>query len=288
MDWLTQTTQNLQYSLHYLFSPDNPFVPWLVIIDLVALLIHLALVYWVYRDALARYNRGAPWAVLTAVFPLGGWLFYLLYRKSPLVEFDRIDAELFDEADYEWTDYDTYRANQSARLFTELSALWRKPEAAGYSPWVRMSRLRELRCSLTPEEKQARREQRRSALAHRKQQRLERRKQKALRRREVKQVRRERTTMTAAHGFRFRMSERQQRGWHRKLEVVEKLKTVAREDQLLEEMIYEMDYQGALAAARDSLAIAEEMNDPQAIITYHAYIARLEGLLKQEAEEEVD
>ena len=74
-------------------------MPWLLIIDLVALLIHLALVYWVYRDALARYNRGAPWAVLAAIFPLGGWLFYLLYRKSPLVEFDRIDAELFDEAE---------------------------------------------------------------------------------------------------------------------------------------------------------------------------------------------
>ena len=143
-----------------------------------------------------------------------------------------------------------------------------------------MSRLRELRRSLTPEEKQARRDQRRAALAHRKQQRLERRKQKALRRREAKHARRERTTMTAAHGFRFRMSERQQRGWQRKLEVVEKLKTVAREDQLLEEMIYEMDYAGALAAARDSLAIAEEMGDQQAIITYRAYIERLEGLLR--------
>lgn len=284
MESFFKSLRNLQFSLRYLFDSNNPFVPWLLILDLFVLVVHLSIVYWVYRDALARYNRGAPWAALAAIFPLGGWLFYLMYRRSPLVEFDRLEAETFDETEHEWTDYDTYRANQSGKLFTELAGLWRKPEAEGYSPWVRMSRLRELRRALTPEEKLARRQQRKQQLLDRRASKLTRRRQKAERRRLALENRRERTTLTTAHGFKLRMSERQQRRWARKLEVVEKLKTVAREDPLLEEMIYEMDYKGALAAARDSLAIAEEMQDQQAIITYQAYISRLEALPSQETE----
>jgi hypothetical protein len=80
-------------------------------------LVHLVLVYWVYRDALWRYNRGAPWALMCMVLPFAGWGFYLLYRHSPLVEFDRIDAELFDE-DFIWTDYDTYKRTR-ARFFAD-------------------------------------------------------------------------------------------------------------------------------------------------------------------------
>jgi hypothetical protein len=269
--------------LENLLDPDNPFVPWLLLMDLTAVLVHLALVYWVYRDALYRYNRGAPWAVFAAVFPIGGWLFYLLYRVSPLVQMDRLEAETFEESEHEWTDYDQYKANRSAQWFKELASLWRKEEGRGYSPWVRMSRLRELRKTLTPEEKEAaraaRRERRQAQLKTRALRRAEAREKKRLRKEEA----RERRTMVGAHGFTYRLSDRRQRKLKRQLEVVEKLRGLPREDHLLEELIYEMDYAGALSAARDQLAMAKEMGDSQAIVTYEAYIQRLQRLLAEDS-----
>jgi hypothetical protein len=269
----------VRLGLDNLFSPDNPFVPWMLIFDLALLLLHIYMVFWVYRDALARYHRGAPWAVLAAVFPVGGWLFYMLYRKSPLVELDRIDTELFDEAEQDWTDYDAYKANQSAQMFRELSALWRKPEGQGYSPWVRLSRLRELKHGGTPEERavlKQERLQRRKANAEQKRQRRE---EQAQRKREQQQKKRERTTLAGTMGTTYRMSDRKQRALARRLEVVEKLKLVPREDAALEEMIYEMRYAEALQAAQGGLAVAQEMRDPQGVLTYETYIERLKRLV---------
>jgi len=282
--WWDQTRQ----TVGFLFSPNNPFVPWMHIYDLGAILVHLAIVYWVYRDALYRYNRGAPWAVLAAVIPLGGWLFYLLYRQSQLVEFDRHDAECFDEAEHEWTDYDQYRKDQAASLFRDVRALWRRQEGSGYSPWVRMSRLRELRRTLTPEEYQARREERirrrAEQAASRRQRRLDLHERKQLR---VMQ-KRERQTMIAAHGFKYRMTDRRRRGVQRKLELMQRLRTLPREDPLLEELIYEMDYEGALRAAHDSLAVAVEMRDAHGEVTYRSYIERLEKLLARDDDARAD
>ena len=133
MDIRSNWWADFQLRWRYFFDPDNPFIAWMLIFNLVLLLIHLIIVYWVYRDAMTRYNRGAPWAVLAAVLPVAGWLFYLLYRISPLVQFDRIEAELFDEREQEWTDYDAQRTSQGAVLFKEISSLWRKPEGLGPS-----------------------------------------------------------------------------------------------------------------------------------------------------------
>ncbi|MBN2082434.1 hypothetical protein JW859_09535 [bacterium] len=273
--------QDLVVTWRTLIDPDNPFIPWLLIFDLVLIVVHLSIVYWVYRDAMQRYNRGAPWAVLAAILPVGGWLFYLLYRNSALVQFDRIEAELFDESEHEWTDYDTYKKDQGSRFFRELG-LTKKPEAEGYSPWVRLSRLRELKKIKTPEEK--------AAIAEaKKQKRLDKRKQRAEARaaaREKQQQRaidrRERTTMTARHGFQFKLSERGQRRLQRKLELVEKLKKLPREDEALEELIYNMEYQKAQQAAREALAVAEELNDEQGRVTYQAYLERIGRLLESE------
>lgn len=268
---------NLRTTWRTLVDPDNPFIPWMLVFDLVLVAVHLAIVYWVYRDAMLRYNRGAPWAVLAAVFPVGGWLFYLLYRQSPLVQFDRIEAELFDESEHEWTDYDNYRTTIGKQLFTEVSSLWRKPEGQGYSPWVQLSRLRELRKAPTAEQLQERQERRVEKRKQRAQRREEARRQKA----ERAQAKRERTTMTGRHGFRYKLSDRRQRRLKGRLEIAEKLKTVAREDAGLEELIYEMKYPEALKTAREALEVAEEMKDAQGVVTYKAYLERIQRIMQE-------
>jgi hypothetical protein len=263
----------------YFLDPGNPFVPWMLVINLVALVLHLYIIYWVYKDALRRYHRGAPWAAATALLPFAGWLFYLLYRSSPLVEYDRLELETFDDTEYEWTDYDAYKRNRHQAMFASIKSLWRSEEGSGYSEWIRRSRERELKRKLSPEEAAQRKVERLQTRAQRKdQQRL--RKQEALAvRRQRALAKHERQTLAGAHGFTYKMSDRKQRYLQRKMAVVEQLKLVAREDAALEDLIYEMRYQDALDAARDNLAIAQEMRDPQGAVTYEAYIERLQELL---------
>jgi hypothetical protein len=263
-----------------LFDANNPFVPWLLLFDLVLLLLHIYIVYWVYRDALWRYNRGAPWGLFAAVFPIGGWLFYLMYRKSPLVELDRIDAELFDETEHQWTDYDTYKANRGQNLFKEL---FTNEEGRSYSPWVQLSRAREGRKALTPEERRDVRQLRRQRRAELRQRRTERRAAARQQRTERRQAARQRQTVTGAHGTSFRLSDRRQRAIQRQLAVMEQLKTLPREDQALEDLIFEMRYAEALAQARAALEVAREMADTQGVTTYEHYIQRLEALLADQA-----
>ena len=57
---VTGWLHGVKQGLRYFFDLDNPFIPWMLIIYMFLLLVHLAIVYWVYRDALYRYNRGAP------------------------------------------------------------------------------------------------------------------------------------------------------------------------------------------------------------------------------------
>jgi len=284
MDGRDTWWSSFELAMRQLLDPDNPFIPWLLMFDLVLLVAHLTIVYWVYRDALVRYNRGAPWAVLALLLPVGGWLFYLLYRQSPLVQFDRIEAELFDESEHEWTDYDAYRANQGSPLFAEISSFWRKPEGEGYSPWVKLSRMRELRKTLTPEQKRERAEQRKLDREEKASQRRQRREELREQRRRRARDKKERTTLTARHGFTFRMSDRGQRRLQRKLEVLERLKLLPREDAALEELIYQMEYAKAMESARASLAVAQDVNDQQGVITYKAYIKRLAPLLAESSD----
>jgi hypothetical protein len=42
--------------------------------------LHLALVFWVYRDADRRGAMGWFWALTTLLFPVAGWLVYLVVR----------------------------------------------------------------------------------------------------------------------------------------------------------------------------------------------------------------
>jgi hypothetical protein len=275
---------DLRYSLEQFFDPNNPFIPWILMLELLILLAHLYIIFWVYRDALQRYNRGAPWAALAAFFPIGGWMFYLLYRNSQLVEFDRIEAETFDETEPQWTDYDNYRANQSTKWFRDIRALW-GGEASGYSPWVRASRLREQRGTLTPAEKEARRKDALAQRAQRKAESQQLREERQVARREKKKSAREARIKTGAHGIRYRMSRGRERRLERDLSLVGQLRQLPREDKIIEELIYEMDYVEALKAAHDGLAISSEMGDLQGEITYKGYIERIERLLEDESEE---
>jgi hypothetical protein len=254
-----------------LLSADNPFVPWLLLVDLVALLAHIYIVYWVYRDAAWRYNRGAPWGLIAAVLPLAGWLFYLAYRVSPLVQYDRLEAEDFEE-EHEWTDYDDYRVRRDKAWFKEM---FTPTDGKALSRW------REQRRRLSPQERREVRQLRaqRKADARRK------RSEKVAGKRQLRRERRlaavERQTVTGLHGAQQRMSDRRQRALQRQLAVVEQLRTLPREDVRLEELIYEMRYAEALQQSRDSLEVAREMADAQGVVTYEAYIERLENLVNE-------
>lgn len=252
-----------------LLNPNNPFVPWLLVIDLVLLLLHVYLVYWVYRDAAWRYNRGAPWALGVAVLGIPAWLFYLAYRVSPLVEFDRLEAEDFEE-DHEWTDYDDYKTRRDKAWFRDMFA----PQDGNA-----LSRWREQRRRLSPQERRDVRQLR----AQRKADARKKRSERVAGRRELKRERRvaarERQTVTGLHGASQRMSDRKQRALKSQLAVVEQLKALPREDAQLEELIYEMRYADALRQAQEALEVAREMDDAQGVVTYEAYIARIEKVM---------
>jgi hypothetical protein len=268
----------LNEKLTSLFDADNPFVPWLLVIDLVLILLHIYVVYWVYRDAAWRYNRGAPWGLITAALPLAGWMFYLAYRSSPLVQFDRLEAEDFDETEHEWTDYDTYRADRGKGWFKELVG-----DAGGYSAWAQLSRAREKRKRLTPEERREVRRLRSERRSKARIQRAERIKANRQRKKDLRLAAKDRQTVVGLHGQTQRMSDRKQRALRRQLAVVEQLKLLPREDTQLEELIYEMRYSDALAQAREQLEVAREMEDQQGVVTYESYIERLERLTTTDA-----
>jgi hypothetical protein len=252
-----------------LLNPDNPFVPWLLLMDLLALLVHVYMVYWVYRDAAWRYNRGAPWGLITALLPVAGWAFYLAYRTSPLVEFDRMEAEVFDEAEHEWTDYDQYKTDRGKAWFKEM---FTREDGSAFT------RFRESKRKLSPEERREIRRLRAERKAANRRKRAERIAGRREQKRERRIAARDRQTVVGLHGAAQRMSDRKQRAVRRQLAVVEQLKALPREDVNLEELIYEMRYDDALAQAREALEVAREVNDAQGVVTYEAYITRLEGL----------
>jgi hypothetical protein len=252
-----------------LLSPDNPFVPWLLVMDLVAFLVYIYMVYWVYRDAAWRYNRGAPWALICALVPLAGWMFYLAYRVSPLVELDRLEAEDFEE-EHEWTDYDDYKARRDKAWFKDLV---RPADPQALARW------REQRRKLSPQERREVRQLRAQRKAAAKQTRAERIAGRREAKRERKVEARERQTVVGLHGVSQRMSDRKQRALKSQLAVVEQLKALPREDAQLEELIYEMRYDDALKQAQDALEVAREMSDHQGVVTYETYLERIEKVM---------
>ncbi len=99
------------------FWITNPFVPWGRIWAGVILAIYLYHVFWVYRDAERRYYTGVWFALASAVLPLAGWMFYILYRASSLPEADVLELKerMFER--YRSVDYDIYLARQRQDAF---------------------------------------------------------------------------------------------------------------------------------------------------------------------------
>lgn len=55
--------------------------------------VHFALVFWVYRDANRRGAMGWFWGVAAFLFPVAGWLVYLVVRPPEFME-DAREREL--------------------------------------------------------------------------------------------------------------------------------------------------------------------------------------------------
>jgi len=60
---------------------------------LFAIVLQFALIFWIYRDAKRRGAMGWLWALAELLFPVAGWLVYLVVRPPETVE-DAREREL--------------------------------------------------------------------------------------------------------------------------------------------------------------------------------------------------
>jgi hypothetical protein len=241
--------------------PDNPFI-LMLIFDLV-LLAALAIVYWVYATRCPVQPRAVGGAGRDLP---GGWLLPALPPEPQ--EFDRIEAELFDEAEH-----DGRIKRLPPRVISSCSAKSARcgamaARATALDQAVATAQLQAADTRAAAGASGARVEKRSA-----RQRRVETRQQRAAR------ARRGTSAPMTARRLPLQLTCRQ-RAFHGRLEVTEKLKTVAREDPALEELIYDMKYLEALKAAREALGIAEEMSDAQGIVTYRAYVERIERIME--------
>lgn len=74
-----------------------PYLPQIRLVQqlctLFALVLWVALVFWVYRDARRRGAMAWLWAIATLIFPIAGWIVYLVVRPPETVE-DAREREL--------------------------------------------------------------------------------------------------------------------------------------------------------------------------------------------------
>ncbi len=239
----------LRYLKHWL-AENIGQIPLLAALA-VLLLLYLYHIWWVYRDAQYRYNKGLFWALIAAAVPGGGYAFYLMYRVSPLVEHDLEEEELGLYGSPELAEY-IRRKRAEERMLAYLRAR-RKME-------LYLSRLRERYLSrllaVFSFERQSRRL---SDFLSRQSERL------------APVVRR--VGSRAARAIRHA-------GWSTqgRLEFYRMIRELPTEDPVLEELIYEERLAEARRLAEDNLRIAEEQGDRRAINTYRHYLKRLEGL----------
>jgi len=247
------------------FWLSNPFVPWEKIWGAIILLIYLYQIYWVYRDANERFMSGAWFGLLAAIFPLGGWLFYLLYRSSSLAEFDlaEIKEKVFERrAD---PDYDIFlhRKKQEgidgflATLKSFLSPPTLSEEGVGksaYSDEILRSRMREkmrTRKLSARESFQRGKEKVAGGLV--------------VVREAVKSL------LSPRAGF-----------LRRRLSYFEKLTYATFTDEELERLIYDGKLRLAREDATEKLKIAREQADQKRIKAYQKYLERIEEIISRE------
>jgi len=70
--------------LNFFSSPFFRFFMVLIRVFLIVLWISIA--YWTYRDAKSRGAMGGYWAVVALIFPVFGWLVYLVIRPPERVD----------------------------------------------------------------------------------------------------------------------------------------------------------------------------------------------------------
>lgn len=240
------------------FWLKNHLVPWGRIGSFMVLIIYLYLIWWVYRDAERRFHNGVWFALLAAVFPLGGWLLYLLYRGSSLPEYDLIELKerIFER--YPAVEYDIYLAYQRQEALSDLmrrvKAFFLQPEETaaelGYSDEVRRSRERELMAARAARARES---------FIRTQQKL-----------------RERMNLIGA-SMRQVLSPRRHR-LQEKIELLRLLTEVPVPDDQLEELIYQGKLRVARMYCEDQLQLAKEQNDERRIVSYQRYLRRVHQL----------
>jgi hypothetical protein len=253
--------------LDWEFWAGNPFIPWDRIWAAVVLAVYLYQIHWVYRDAQRRFTTGIWFALLAAVLPFGGWLFYLLYRQSSLVDYDMIDLRerIFER--YPAVEYDLYLAYKrqealdntlvraKAFFFAEgVGALEAATDA--YPEHIMRSREKELAAA---REKKVRETYERARIRV--------------------GERAASTAVTVGRAFSPRRTRLEE-----KLSLMDTLTEAPLPDRELEDLIYLGKLRVARMYCEDQLQIAKEMNDERRILSYQKHLKRVEELLGRERE----
>lgn len=271
---------------------QNPFVSSGLIALLLIAALWLYTVGWTFLDADTRFRRGWAWLVIAAVLPFVGCGFYLLYRRSSLVEYDeqeRAERVSISRDLKRWTwrrDRDTVRAfftsvaaqsdKERSRLRERaitfrrrysLRELWRG-FVVGFRANMRRTAVR-MKPKPRPRLTYAPKEQAASVDAQA-----------------------DGTVVAATsegaekaapspepkYGKRGSSGRKRERKKQKYEEMLDFLAETPQEDSYLEELIYNGKYALALEIARDNLSIAREMSDARKVVTYEKYVARLKEL----------
>ncbi len=251
--------------LDWEFWAANPFVPWDRIWAAAVLAVYLYQIYWVYRDAQKRFANGVWFGLLAAVLPFGGWLFYLLYRGSSLVDYDMIDLRerIFER--YPAVEYDLYLA------YKRQEALDNTLERAKAFFFAEGVGALEAATDTYPEHIMRSREKELAAAREK-------------RVREAYDRARARVSEHAASTAETvsRILSPRRRRLEEKLELMDALTEAPLPDPELEDLIYQGKLRVARMYCEDQLQIAKEMNDERRILSYQKHLLRVEGLLGRE------
>jgi len=264
---------------------QNPFVSSGLIALLLIAALWLYTVGWTFLDADTRFRRGWAWLVIAAVLPFVGCGFYLLYRRSSLIEYDeqeRAERVTVSRELKRWT----WRRDRNAvrAFFTSVAALTDKERSRLRERAITFRRrysMRELWRGFVPG---FRANARRLAVRIKPKPRL--------RPTHVPKAETQADgTVVAAttqgaekaapapkYGKRGASGQKRERRKQKYEEMLQFLAETPQQDAYLEELIYNGKYALALEIARDNLAIAREMSDARKVVTYEKYVARLKEL----------
>jgi hypothetical protein len=255
---------------------ENLRINWDVLWNAIVFFALLVQARWVWKDAQHKYGRGRFWGVVAFFFPVGGLVFYLLYRGSALMEIDMTDAEL---------EYDCDLASnvQVSRRFSDRP---KKHEgwALRRTRYVRVSKrdkfhakeLRQKAESVENENPLLAKELREKADS------IDPPKQK---RKSLKGAWREFWTIKRDEfyiGLRKRRARKEYLRTPKKLrryeEFIEKLSTTPFVDPTIEGLIFEGQYEVARERAIVNLEIAEETDNERKRITYRRYLNQIDKI----------